>query len=101
MVGTARYSGCSFQLSTVFELGLNQIPSRCETETGGSSRQLSRPKLLIRPHEVLMSVRLELVERLLVLRQAQHERLKHLRAGSISPIDLEHSPLVTDDNSVL
>ena len=40
--------------------------------------------LLIRPHDVLISVRLELVERLLVLRQAQHERLKHLRAGSIS-----------------
>ena len=33
-----------------------------------------------------MSVRLELVERLLVLRQAQHERLKHLRAGAIVAI---------------
>jgi len=36
-------------------------------------------QLLIRPYEILIFVRLELVERLPALRQAEQERLKHLR----------------------
>ncbi|WP_083385949.1 hemin ABC transporter substrate-binding protein [Methylomonas sp. LWB] len=40
--------------------------------------------LLIRPSEVLISVRLEPVERRLVLLPNQHERFTQLRAGSIS-----------------
>ncbi len=40
-------------------------------------------KLLIWPYEVLISVRLEPVERFYVLRQAKHERFKNLKVGSI------------------